>query len=116
MTRPEKTLEHICHWRAAILCWQIIRMDEFIAEPRKKFWIERSDEPVNDMSDSRYAYCIGMISEPDVKLKAQIKFNWYKVCCNGVDVSWKPSDTGPLRNSPNVSATDICAKRDEPGL
>src|SRR4051812_34038714 len=104
---PKEPFEHVDEWRALILSWQIIGVNEFIAEPGKAFGVECIDQPIDHPPHPRNAHRIRVICKPDIERKIDYRVDRYDPSGNGMDISRQPSNAGTFGNCPQEAAADI---------
>src|SRR4051812_33586844 len=109
----EEALKQVHQRRALIFFWQIVRMNEFVAEPRKSLRIEGVDQPVDHSTNARDPHRVRMIGQPDVEWEIYDCVGRDDACGNRVYVGWQPADSSPFGDRPEVGAADIGSHRDK---
>ena len=96
-----------------IVPWQVVRMNELVAKPRKRLRVEVFHDPIDQAPDARNTRRIRMIGQPDIVRKDRVDVEGYHFGAHGVDVRRRPSNAGALYNCPEQCRAVVCAKRHE---
>src|SRR6476646_8546290 len=82
-------------------------MDKFIGKPRESCGIESLDEPIDHVSDPRYATATGMIGEPDIGRPIESDVEGDHPSAERRRTAREDADAGPVGDCPVIGAEHI---------
>src|SRR5581483_8885031 len=82
-------------------------MEKFIGKPRESCGIESLDQPIDHISDPRYATAAGMIGQPDIGRPIEPDIEGYHLPTQCRSAAWEDADAGAIGDRPIIGAEHI---------
>src|SRR5689334_12094552 len=82
-------------------------MEKFIGKPRESRGIESLDQPIDHVSDPRYATAAGMIGQPDIGRPIESDIEWYHLSAQRCGTAREDADAGAIGDRPIIGAEHI---------
>src|ERR1700743_3721963 len=82
-------------------------MNIFVGKPRKSCGIESLGQPVDHVSDTRYAPATGMIGQPDIGRPIESDVERYHLPAQRRRATWKDSNACAVGDRPVIGAEHV---------